>query len=65
MLEAIGDDGVAGSVDGEHGPWLESDPPEDYSRDPCTWCWYKDPDAIPERHYSRYGAVRPGRASAQ
>src|SRR5271154_1531128 len=43
-------------------PLYPSDPPEDYSKDPCTWYWYKDPDAIPERHYSRYGAVKSGEA---
>ena len=40
-------------------PLYPCDPPEDYSKDPCTWYWYKDPDAIPERHWSRYGAVKP------
>jgi hypothetical protein len=43
-------------------PLYPSDPPEDYSTDPCTWYWYKDPDAIPARHWSRYGAVKPGAA---
>lgn len=45
-------------------PLYPSDPPQDYAKDPCTWYWYKDPDAIPERHYSRYGAVKPERASS-
>ena len=39
--------------------------PQDYSKDPCTWYWYKDPEDIPERHWSRYGAVKgagPGAA---
>jgi hypothetical protein len=40
-------------------PLYPSDPPEDFSTDPCTWYWYKDPDAIPERHWARYGAVKP------
>ena len=40
-------------------PLYPSDPPEDYSTDPCTWYWYKDRDAIPERHWKRYGAVKP------
>ncbi len=44
-------------------PLYPSDPPEDYSSDPCTWYWYKDPDAIPERHWRRYGAVKPERAA--
>ena len=44
-------------------PLYPSDPPEDYSKDPCTWYWYKDPEAIPERHWSRYGAVKPPRAA--
>ena len=39
-------------------PLYPSEPPDDYSKDPCTWYWYKDPDAIPERHWSRYGAVK-------
>ena len=38
-----------------------SEPPQDYAKDPCTWHWYKDPDDIPERHWSRYGAVKPER----
>jgi hypothetical protein len=42
-------------------PLYPCDPPEDYSTDPCTWYWYKDPDAIPERHWRRYGAVKPPR----
>jgi hypothetical protein len=40
-------------------PLYPSDPPEDYSRDPCTWYWYKDPADIPERHWERYGATKP------
>ena len=32
-------------------PLYPCDPPGDYSKDPCTWYWYKDPDDIPERHY--------------
>ena len=32
-------------------------------RTPCfPGYWYKDPDAIPERHWRRYGAVKPDRA---
>jgi hypothetical protein len=42
-------------------PLYPSDPPDDYAQDPCTWYWYKSPDAIPDRHWSRYGAVKPGR----
>jgi hypothetical protein len=41
-------------------PLYPSDPPDDYSSDPCTWYWYKDPDDIPERHWRRYGATKPG-----
>lgn len=41
-------------------PLYPSDPPEDYSTDPCTWYWYKDAADIPERHWRRYGAVKPG-----
>ena len=40
-------------------PLYPSDPPEDFSTDPCTWYWYKDPQSIPERHWSRYSAVKP------
>ena len=40
-------------------PLYPSDPPEDYNTDPCVWYWYKDVDAIPERHWARYGAVKP------
>ena len=35
--------------------------PQDYAKDPCVWYWYKDPQDIPERHWRRYGAVKPGR----
>jgi len=40
-------------------PVYPSDPPEDYSTDPCTWYWYKDREHIPERHWKRYGASKP------
>jgi hypothetical protein len=40
-------------------PLYPSDPPEDYSKDPCTWYWYKDRKDIPERHWERYGAIKP------
>jgi len=40
-------------------PLYPSDPPEDFHRDACTWYWYKSVDAIPERHWQRYGAVKP------
>ena len=36
---------------------------EDFSTDPCTWYWYKDPADIPERHWRRYGLERPARVS--
>jgi hypothetical protein len=39
-------------------PLYPCDPPSDYSKDPCVWYWYKDPEAIPARHYGRYGAVK-------
>ena len=42
-------------------PVYPSDPPDDFDRDPCTWYWYKDPDGIPERHWRRYGAIKPQR----
>ena len=40
-------------------PLYPSDPPGDYSNDPCTWHWYKDPADIPERHWTRYGERKP------
>ena len=40
-------------------PVYPSDPPEDYSTDPCTWYWYKQREDIPERHWKRYGATKP------
>ena len=40
-------------------PLYPSDPPEEYATDPCTWYWYKDAADIPERHWRRYGAVKP------
>jgi hypothetical protein len=46
-------------------PLYPSDPPEDYDTDPCTWYWYKDIDAIPERHWARYGAVKPSPSPAK
>jgi hypothetical protein len=45
-------------------PLYPSDPPEDYSTDPCTWYWYKDAADIPARHWERYGAVKPGPGEA-
>ena len=39
-------------------PVYPSDPPDDFDRDPCTLYWYKDPQKIPERHWSRYGLAR-------
>jgi hypothetical protein len=36
-------------------PLYPADPPTDFDRDPCTWYWYKDPAAIPARHWERYG----------
>jgi hypothetical protein len=42
-------------------PLYPSDPPDDYAKDPCTWYWYKDRQDIPERHWRRYGAVKPAR----
>lgn len=39
-------------------PLYPSDPPDDYSKDPCTWYWYKDRDDIPARHWERHGAVK-------
>ena len=43
-------------------PLYPCDPPGDYSKDPCTWYWYKDPDDIPERHYA---PLRGGQAGAR
>ncbi|HEX8206018.1 MAG TPA: hypothetical protein VF587_08175 [Solirubrobacteraceae bacterium] len=45
-------------------PLYPSDPPEDYSTDPCTWYWYKELEDIPSRHWRRYGAVKPGSPKA-
>jgi hypothetical protein len=45
-------------------PLYPSDPPEDFHTGPCTWYWYKDPQDIPERHWRRYGAVKPGASAA-
>ncbi len=45
-------------------PLYPCEPPGDYAKDPCVWHWYKDPDAIPEQHWRRYGAVKPERPSA-
>jgi hypothetical protein len=39
-------------------PMYPSEPPGDYDRDPCTWYWYKDPAAIPDRYWKRYGQER-------
>jgi hypothetical protein len=43
-------------------PVYPSEPPVDYDRDPCTWYWYKDEDAIPAKHWERYGATKRPRA---
>jgi hypothetical protein len=40
-------------------PLYPSDAPEDFDHDPCVWYWYKDPAAIPDRHWERYGARKP------
>jgi len=40
-------------------PLYPSVPPLDYSSDPCTWYWYKNPDDIPEQYWRRYGATKP------
>jgi hypothetical protein len=39
-------------------PLYPSEAPENFHEDPCTWFWYKDPDAIPERYWERYGAEK-------
>jgi hypothetical protein len=39
-------------------PVYPSHPPADFDRDPCVWHWYKDPAAIPEEHWKRYGLER-------
>ena len=39
-------------------PALPVGPAGGLQPDPCTWYWYKDQD-IPERHWERYGAVKP------
>ncbi|HVS28681.1 MAG TPA: hypothetical protein VHE14_03965 [Solirubrobacteraceae bacterium] len=45
-------------------PLYPSDPPEDFAKDPCTWYWYKDPQQIPERHWRRYGAIKPAKTAS-
>jgi len=40
-------------------PLYPSIPPTDYSRDPCTWFWYKDPNDIPATYWERYGEQKP------
>jgi hypothetical protein len=39
-------------------PIYPSRPPEDFDHDPCVWHWYKDPAAIPDEHWERYGLER-------
>jgi hypothetical protein len=36
-------------------PLYPSKAPEDFDHDPCVWFWFKDPEAIPEEYWSRYG----------
>ena len=43
-------------------PLYPSDPPEDYSKDPCTWYWYKDPDDDPR---APLAPLRGGQAGAR
>lgn len=35
--------------------------PEDPKDASCRWLFYKDPDAIPEKYYTRIGAKKPPR----
>ena len=39
-------------------PLNPSRPPEDFDHDPCVWYWYKDPAAIPDEYWRRYGLER-------
>ena len=39
-------------------PLYPSHPPEDYDHDPCVWHWYKDPAAIPDHYWERWGERR-------
>jgi hypothetical protein len=41
-------------------PIYPSEPPADFGHDPCTWYWYKDAAAIPDRFWERYGRARGG-----
>ena len=41
-------------------PVYPSRPPTDFHKDPCVWHWYKDPEDIPEEHYSRHGLAKGG-----
>jgi hypothetical protein len=46
-------------------PLYPSDPPGDFATEPCTWFWYKEQEHIPERHWRRYGAVKPAHAQEE
>ena len=39
-------------------PLYPSRAPEDFDHDPCLWYWYKDPEAIPDEYWRRYGLDR-------
>ena len=39
-------------------PLNPSRPLEDFDHDPCVWYWYKDPGAIPDEYWRRYGLER-------
>jgi hypothetical protein len=42
-------------------PVYPSEAPDDFDRDPCVWYWYKDPAAIPEKYWTRYGMRKGAR----
>lgn len=39
-------------------PLFPADAPDDFDHDPCIWFWYKDPEAVPDRFWTRYGLAR-------
>jgi hypothetical protein len=40
-------------------PVYPTEPPTDYTKDPCVWHWYKRPEDIPAEYFERYGYEKP------
>jgi hypothetical protein len=40
-------------------PWVFTEPPKDWDKDPCTTYLYKDEKYVPEKYYKRVGVKRP------